>query len=304
MPRTVNPTHARQWAELALQGLTVAEIRKKHRDRTGKVVDSRTIERALKKTKAEIAERAASAAELQHAIREHSKHLLAGIDPLTKAIKSTTTGRLNPLPLYAVTVNKVAIGSVTAELAGSSWRVRIPSEESIELRLLKEHLPSDKMWKQLDKFSDSVAHWIAMRTRFAAQIQIELAAGPGAPESVDEPFEMAGLSRIETAAANDRIKSDHSVDEVLRDLVIDPDQGGIWLGSTKLTSLSFDDVDDLRTMISAKVRGVSVSDVGRDILTSWTALTRASSGLLEELAMLRMVTYLPGTCKSCKRFRL
>ena len=78
MPRSVDPADVRRWAELGVIGKTIAEIRKAHRERTGKQVDPRTIERALVKTQSEIAERTATAAELQRGIRVHGEQLLAG----------------------------------------------------------------------------------------------------------------------------------------------------------------------------------------------------------------------------------
>ena len=307
MPRSVDPSHARHWAELSLQGLTTAEIRKAHRGRTNKVVDPRTIERALEKTKSEIAERAASAAELQLGIREHTKQLMASIDPLTKAIRSTTSGKLNPLPMYAIATDHVTVGVSTADLKGASWDVRIPGEDSIELRLLKEHLPKDKAWKMLEKFSDSTTAWIVARIHFSTQIKRELNKVRlvlDISTSAEEPFELAGLTKIESAAATDRIEGGHNVYELLSTLVIDPARGGAWLGSTRVTSVRVPDIDQLRTAISDRVGAVIGSDKGRDVLTTWTAFTRAGSDLLDELAMLKMVTYLPGTCRSCKRFRL
>jgi hypothetical protein len=307
MPRSVNPAHARRWAELAIQGSTVAEIRKAHHERTGKTVDPRTIERALEKTKAEIAESAASAAELQHGIREHSKQLMASIDPLTKAIRSTVSGKLNPLPMYATTADHIAVGVSRADSTGGSWKVSIPREDSIELRLLKEHLPNDKSWKMLEKFSDSAVGWIEARLIFAAQIKLELQTLPeslGVSTVVAEPFDMAGLAAIESTAVSARIEDGRDIDDLLSTLTIDSTRGVANLGSVSVTSFRPTSLDKLRVSISERVGVVTSSKIGQDTLTSWASFARAGTNLLDELAILKLVTYLPGTCSSCKRFRL
>ena len=308
MPRVVNPTYVRRWAELAAQGMTIAEIRRAHHERTGKRPDPRTIERALVKTQAEIAERTANAAELQRGMRVHGEQLVVGLDPIVKAIKSTTSGHLNPHAMYAIDSNRLSMGGVTADTSGDSWKIQITGEDSIELRLLKEHLPNDKAWKMLEEFSTSIANWVTTRVNFAVEIKRELNKVPGklgiSSTDVKEPFELAGLAKIDMTAATARIEGSSGVDDLLDTLVDDSGSGGVSLDSTNLTPLQVPDIDKLRTVISDGVDAVTKSSIGRDVLTSWTAFDRLRANLLDELAMLRMTTYLPGTCKSCKRFRL
>ena len=308
MPRSVDPVHTRRWAELAVLGKTVAEIRRDHKNQTGKVVDPRTIERALVRTQAEIAERTATSAELQRGIRAHGEQILAGIGPIDKAVRSVASSPLNPLPIYALSSNQITVGASIADRDGDSWKIQIAGEDSIELRLLKEHLPNDKVWKMLENFSDSVANWITARVNFASSIKQELkniAKTLGnSTESDEEPFELAGLTQIDAAAATARIEGLAGIDELLDSLVVDSQSDGARIDLTKLSSLWVPDIDKFRATVSHGVGAVMKSQVGRDILTNKTAFDRTASNLRDELAMLRMVTYLPGTCTSCKRFRL
>lgn len=308
MPRSVDPADVRQWAELAVLGKTIAEIRKAHREKTGKRVDPRTIVRALEKTQAEIAERTATAAELQRGIRVHGEQLLAGVEPLAKAVGSTTSGRLNPHPTYAIDADQLTIGSSIAEQKGDSWRIQIAGEHSTELRLLREHLPKDKIWKMLDEFSDSTANWVTARVKFANEIKRELMKIPKklgiSSPTAKQPFELAGLTIIDAAAAAARVEGSHGIDDLLGTLASDTGLGGVSLGLTKLSSLQVPDIKKFRTAISDGVRAVMSSSVGQNVLTSRTAFDRTGANLLDELTMLKMTTYLPGTCKSCKRFRL
>ena len=308
MPRSVDPRYVRRWAELADQEKTVAEMRRDHRKRTGKVVDPRTIERALARTRAEIAERTATAAELQRGIRLHGEQLLASIDPLMKTVRSTITGQLNPAPVYAIDKTSLTLGSSIAEKRGDTWRVQLAGEKTIELRLLREHLPSDKVWKLLAKFSESMADWITARIGFAFEINRKLTP---VARSLDrsmtqkgQPFERAGLSLIDVAAANARINGNAAIDDLLDSLAVDSTSGDLHLGPTKLCSVRKADVEDVRSAISSGVGLIMKSDVGLSILTAKTAFDRAGSDLVDELATLKFTTYLPGTCASCKRFRL
>ncbi len=306
MPRIVDPEIVRRWAELAVNGMTVAEIRKAHKDQTGKTVDPRTIERALKKTAAEISERTATAAELQRGIQVHGEQLIAGLDPLIKSVKSTVSSQINPLPIYAIGSNHVAVGSSFADRTGDSWTVQVGGGDSVVLRLLKEHLPEDRAWKALVAFTESTANWVAARIEFASAIQLELDGIPlksGISSTSGESFELSGLSAIEQAAVDARLDGRQVIGELLDTLVVDPTIGGVRLDLTKLSAFEVFDIGDFRKLISEGITTVMKSSVGRDVLTSRTAFDRTTANLVDELTMLKMVTYLPGTCKSCRRFR-
>jgi len=308
MPRTTDPTFVRRWAKLAVQEKTIAEIRKDHRERTGDPVDPRTIERALEGTQAEIAERTATAAELQRGIRVHGEQLLASIDPLMKAVRSAISGQLNPRPMYAIDATVVTVGGAVGAKSGDLWQVQIKDEKAIELRLLQQHLPYDKAWQRLEKFSKSTANWVTARISFASEIKLKLtrvaisrdASGP----ATEATLEQAGLAVIDAGASVARINGKRGIDDLLESLVIDPKSGDVRVGSTKLSSLEEGELDNFRTAISKGVKAVMKSDVGRDVMTTRTAFDRAGSNLVDELATLRLATYLPGRCKSCKRFRL
>ena len=308
MPRTTDPTFVRRWAKLAVQEKTIAEIRKDHWERTGEPVDPRTIERALERTRAEIAERTATAAELQRGIRVHGEQLLASVDPLMKAVRSAISGRLNPRPTYAIDATLVTVGGAVGAKRGDLWQVQIKDEKAIELRLLQQHLPYDKAWQRLEKFSKSTANWVAARISFASEIKQKLtqvaisrdASGP----ATEVTLEQAGLAVIDAGASVARINGKRGIDDLLESLVIDPKSGDVRVGSTKLSSLEEGELDNFRTAISKGVKAIMKSDVGRDVMTTRTAFDRAGSNLVDELATLRLATYLPGACKTCKRFRL
>lgn len=308
MPRTADPEHVRRWAELRVQEKTIAQIRKDHLERTGKTVDPRTIERALERTQAEIAERTSTAAELQRGIRVHGEQLLASVDPLMKTVRSAISGQLNPRPMYAIDATVVTVGGAVGAKKGDSWQVQIKDEKAVELRLLKEHLPHDKAWQRLERFSESIANWITARIGFASEIKLKLTQVATSRDpsgtAATEPLEQAGLAVIDAAAAIACVSGVRSIDDLLKSLDIDSKSGDVWVGLTKLSSRKKGDVGKFRTKISIGVKAVMKSDLGRDVLTTKAAFDRAGSDLLDELATLRLTTYLPGTCKSCKRFRL
>ena len=253
MPRTTDLAHVRHWAELSVQGKTIAEIRKAHKERTKKMVDPRTIQRALERTQAEIAERTATAAELQRGIRVHGERLLASTEPLMKTVSSTTSGRLNPHPIYAIDAKHLTIGSSMAEQRGGSWRVQIRGDDAIEFRLLKEHLPNDKTWQKLERFSNSIADWITARIEFAFEIKRELKKVPKvlgiSSTTTAEPFEQTGLTKIDAAAATARTEGVLNVDELLDSLAVDMEHGGVRLDSTTLSSLHVVDIASFRVAV-------------------------------------------------------
>lgn len=230
------------------------------------------------------------------------------LEPLVKAVRSTIRGQLNPLPMYAIDTSHVTVGTSFAEKKGDTWRVQIKGEEAIELRLLREHLPKDKLWQRLEKFSESTANWITTRIRFASEIKLKLtqiatSRDVSGTTSV-EPFEIAGLSVIDAAAFVARIDGKRGIDELLDSLFFDSRSSDLRVGSIRLLSIEAGDVGKYRTAISNGAKAVMKSGFGRGVLTTKTAFDRTGSDLLDELAVLRLVTYLPGTCSSCKKFRL
>lgn len=100
-----------------------------------------------------------------------------------------------------------------------------------------------------------------------------------------------------------RLDGRQVIGELLDTLVVDPTIGGVRLDLTKLSAFEVFDIGDFRKLISEGITTVMKSSVGRDVLTSRTAFDRTTANLVDELTMLKMVTYLPGTCKSCRRFR-
>lgn len=308
MPRTADPEHVQRWAELWAKEKTIAQIRKDHLERTRKTVDPRTIQRALERTQAEFAERAATTAELRRGIRVHGEQLLKSLEPLTKAVRSTIRGQLNPLPIYAIDTNQVAVGSSIAKRKGGSWSVQIAGEDAIELRLLMEHLPNDRAWQKLAEFSGSAAKSITARIEFASEIKREfdevLKSLTCSGTTTAEPFEQAGLSVIDVAVSAARIDGRLGIDKLLDSLNFDSRSGDLRIGSTKLLSIEEGGIEKYRTVISNGVQVVLKSGIGQDVLTTRTAFDRAASNLLDELTTLGLVTYLPRTCRSCRRFRL
>ena len=306
MPRTANPDHVRRWAELFAEEKTIAQIRKDHRDRTGKTVDPRTITRAIEKTRAEIAVNAANVAEIRRGIREHGEKLLASLEPLAKVVRSTVRGQLNPLPIYAIDTDHAKLGTSTANYAGDSWNIQISGDNAIELRLLQEHLPNDKFWRMLEKFSGSASRWIAARVSFASGMKREFGrasrlAGDSVTPAV--PFEQAGLSMIDEAACTARIEGRVGIDELLDLLVLGPGSRDLRIGNTRLSSVEQGDIEHYRSLISERAKAVMSSNVGQGVLTARAAFDRMASNLLDELSILGLVTHLPGTCSSCRRFR-
>jgi hypothetical protein len=210
--------------------------------------------------------------------------------------------------MYAVDLNVVTIGSNTAEKKGDTWSVQTKGADGIELRLLREHLPNDKLWQRLEKFSKSIADWIAARIEFAYLIKRELTEGSNSSDvsgtAIVETFDRAGLAVIDSVASAARIDGRHGIDELLDSLVFDSMSGDLGIGSTRLLSIEKGDIEKYRTVISKGVKVVMQSGIGRGVLTTRTAFVQATSDLLDELTILGLVTYLPGTCSSCKRFRL
>ena len=308
MPRITNPEYVKRWTEQAFHGMTIGEIRRDHKNRTGKSTDQRTVERAIQRIQREALERAATTAELQRGIRQHGEQLVRSLDPLSEAVRSTMSGKLKPLPMYAVDLNVVTIGSNTAEKKGDTWSVQTKGADGIELRLLREHLPNDKLWQRLEKFSKSIADWIAARIEFAYLIKRELTEGSNSSDvsgtAIVETFDRAGLAVIDSVASAARIDGRHGIDELLDSLVFDSMSGDLGIGSTRLLSIEKGDIEKYRTVISKGVKVVMQSGIGRGVLTARIAFVQATSDLLDELTILGLVTYLPGTCSSCKRFRL
>lgn len=290
MPRSVKREKKIEWAQLFDSGLSVAELR----NREKKKPDPRTVQRAIDEVRGNRRKEQVKEAALLEGIKEHWRTLLNALDLLPGMEFDWTS--FSPTPVYALDRNEVKGDGWTAVLQSKKWSATLSSESLLESKLLKEHLPYDRLWTLLASFKEALGEAVNARLAFARAVSGAVSRATGLPVAAAGPrpgLVRAGLARLDQQIAEQALLDRRP------DLQLRREENGLWAGDALLVQGGNLPSEDQVTNSTKDLMG---SEAWRQLLGASARLERALASMSEERDVLKLSAYLPGECRSCARY--
>lgn len=302
MPKTTSPLKAREWAELADQGKSTADIRRLEGNR----VDPRTIERAISVVRAQDSGQARQDEVTKQGFTAHCSLLIETLSVLRQAL-SDTFDLSGPRPTFANPKSRIPVTGGHAERTGGVWKVDLGWESSLEARLLREHIPTDPLWNALDELKSAGAEFVDARLKFAKFVkeQISDASGlqVGDESSEIDYLEPAGIALIDEALIRSaRLTGGEGIEDVLASLRPGPQGDEVRSSGTLIARLPQGDANHFIETVTAAVEKIGRSDQRKSLLGSKGLANMKRTALVEEIDILTIGGLLPGSCRACARF--
>jgi hypothetical protein len=202
----------------------------------------------------------------------------------------------SPGPVYAGNRSELKGEGWSAELKSGRWSPRLAFESSLESRLLREHLPSDRLWGLINTFKDALGEALGARLALARGLTESLSREAGLPAAgggSGPGLFRDGLARLDGQLAGQALH-DTQPRPGLRE-----EGGEVWAGDALLLRGGPEQAEARVLGVLAQLRG---SEPWRRLLSAAARLSGALAALSEERDVIKLGGYLPGACRSCARF--
>ena len=295
MPRKVPWEVKERWYEAAERGTTVASLANDSKK------DPRTVQRGVDEVRQHRLAAAARTELLKEGLRRHQEELLG----LVRA----TAEALVPLPSHlelrfpgVPPPQVLELGPIRAFLSGEEYtEVRLVMEEEFLWGLLRAHLGKDSAYRRLAEWKAAALEELNARLALKNHV-VEVILREAELELGDDPrregnVTARGLDQVVRAVVS------RSVGEVTPYAIeVDVSQdGGLVINHIEAGCLPTPEFD-LRALVAGLPQAIATQDQGLRLQAGRAKAAEQARRAAHAFLEVRASHYLPGSCRSCKRY--
>jgi hypothetical protein len=327
-----SPNEMREWLELRESGWSEAAIANK----VGREI--RTIKKYLLKA---VDERRLNQAQLElvkKALETHQNQLMAAVNSLLGNLESLPNKIHFPWPLAErETIDE---GGVTSVISTNQNKTEVEvspqAEQDEAFTLLKDHLPTDPLWTDFNKWKGAYRSYIVSLVAFKEKAAVRLIEQTSG-RYVDETFQVIVNSGSQTITGQgQKIQTDLVVSHLLefvyresleklqdgkqhleskdggtssvrqqwsRYLIINEERGEVTLGHGHTLVVCPGREHACKEVILSTLDQLPQTTEGKQISNSYKTLAESTTQLNRTLREIRLGLLIPGECRVCRRFK-
>jgi hypothetical protein len=181
----------------------------------------------------------------------------------------------------------------------SDWKVDLAFESTIEVQLLREHLPTDAFWSLVTTFKRELGETLKARLALARAV-ISSVEKPTKLKVVKEESEpglvLVGLARLDQWLEVETVKDDTTR------LRLKVEDGNILYQNALIVRPAGSTGESLKPVIEKAIDDLRGKGVWNGLLAAVAKIEATTRALTSESAALQLSTVLPGECRSCARY--
>ncbi|MFW6174891.1 MAG: helix-turn-helix domain-containing protein [Chloroflexota bacterium] len=302
MPRKTSIEEARRWLEMADEGRSVAQIARE------KGSDPRTVSRAISRLRSERERKEIKREAVRGAYQQHWSHLLGVLERLDEVLKEDNRDIGPRRAVFVEDFSGLQARGCHVDLRDPSRpSVRFPLEESVDWKLLAEHLDGDDLLRLVGRWKSAVGGFVAASMALAERVKPDLqgATGLEMAREGDGPAHLLlqGAGAVHDAALREAGGDHGALESLAKRLRPVPEEDAVMAGSHYVARDLSGDAADVAASLRGAVSSLDQSEELRQARRAVSALSEAENRLLEESAVVQAGRLLPGECRACARLR-